>query len=183
MKVAIQGDKASACDMAFEHIAKSAPYEKFFCLTAEKVVNALVSSTAGLGLFALESPVGVSISETALALRVIKHQILLEICLPVEHAVLCQKDSKVEDIRSIYSHEVALRKYKNFLMEVFPNAVHTAVSDSGIAANRLSKGQFGKDGTAIAMPKAAKLFGLKILFDKLPGNDTYLTKFALVKLA
>jgi len=93
VKVAIQGARGSACEMAAGHLLPSvvegASIELIYAVTARSTIEALLKGSATFALLALESPVGTAVPETASALATLTtYRVVASRSLPVNHALL-----------------------------------------------------------------------------------------------
>lgn len=183
MIIGIQGQAGSACDEAAAKLFPSTAESFVYLTDAEQTLEALSNGVVDAAVLAAESPVGVPVPETATALE--KYAgvgAVQELRQEVHHCVLVHSDYTAGPIRNIASHQIPLTKHASYLQDRFPGYQALMVSDPGVAAQRLAAGDFGLDTAVIAMPRAAELFGLKILEPQLPANDDYLTRFVVVQL-
>ena len=180
IRVGIQGELGSACDEAAAVLLGGGSPRYFYLTDAEQTLSALERGDVDAAVLAMESPVGVQIQETALALS--RHQAFVEVAelkCEVRHCLLVRPNSGAK-ISAIASHEIPLQKHREFLERWIPGYREIQVADTGLAAKQLASGELSDDVAVIAMPRAAEVFGLKALEVQLPANDRYLTRFVLV---
>lgn len=181
MRVGVQGELGSACDgAAVSMLGGRAP--TFVYLTdADQTLAALDRGEIDAAVLAVESPLGVPVQETALALA--RYRNIAEVdqlqC-EVRHCLLTRVDSSAR-ITAIASHAIPLAKHREFLSTRFPGYRAIEVADTGLAAKQLATGELPDTVAVIAMPRAAAAFGLNVLEAELPANDRYLTRFVLVQ--
>jgi len=179
-RVGVQGGPGSACDAARRYFSTSV-LSPVYLQSAMPCLEALFNRRVEYLLLALESPVGTPVSETQTA---IEHfgsiKILETFDGEVRHNLLARPNLTLSEVRVVVSHEVPLRKHRDFLRSVLGNYEELAVEDTGVAAERLLKGEFPPNAAVLALPIAAELFNLKVLCAELPANDHYLTRFGLV---
>ena len=187
VKVAIQGARGSACEMAAGHLLPSvvegASIELIYAVTARSAIEALLKGSATFALLALESPVGTAVPETASALAALTtYRVVASRSLPVNHALLGRRFLRPPEVTRVISHPVPLAKHASYLRTHFPNAELVPVEDTGAAAYALAGGEYGEGAAVVALPAAGTLFNLAVVCPELPGNQGYLTRFALVSL-
>ena len=185
LRVGVQGELGSACDEVAPRLLgdEFAPHVLEYLTTAERTLSALQEGVVDVAVVALESPLGVAVEETKGALEKYPNIEFLKVAdLEVIHHLLCRPNSDVTAIRAIASHPVALRKHANFLSSRFPHIERIEVADTGLAAQLLAESQLPNGTAVIAMPSAARIFGLQTIETNLPGNHDYLTRFALLRI-
>jgi len=97
--------------------------------------------------------------------------------IPVEHAVLGVKGAKLEDIKTVYSHEQALMQSDKYIEEKGWDKIgyyNTAISAKFVA--ELNDKSVG----AIASVNAAKIYGLDVLAEHVNMEDENATKFVVI---
>lgn len=104
-----------------------------------------------------------------------------------QHALLAKKGEIHKDNLptqgNIYSHFMALAMHSEFLAYALPGYALTDASDTGLFAEKLSKGELPLHSLVIAPHRAAKIYDLDVVYmpDELPINATYFTEILLVK--
>jgi prephenate dehydratase len=187
MKIAIQGARGSACEMAAEHLLSAADadvsIELIYALTAKAATEALLNKSVAFALLVLESPLGTAVPETVEALSTLPScHVVASRALPVNHVLLGRALLRESEVTRILSHSVPLAKHANYLKRRFPNADFVPVEDTGMAACALAEGVYGETAMVVALPTAGTIYGLKLVCSELPGDSDYLSKFALVSL-
>ena len=118
-------------------------------------MDARRSATAEFGVFALESPVGTPVSETAVALAGGLVRVVRSVCLPVNHVLLGRAPLPPPAVTRVLSHPVALAKHAPFLRSRFRSAELVPVEDTGAASRELAGGRYGDSALVIALASAA----------------------------
>ena len=104
-------------------------------------------------------------------------QIVGQVVLDIEHALLGLPDAHISDIRKVYSHPQGLMQCKDFIDEHGFQA--ESLSNTALAARRVKdKGDIRE--AAIASERAAELYGLKILARRINFQNDNSTKFVIV---
>lgn len=97
--------------------------------------------------------------------------------IPIDHAVLAVKGAKLEDIKTVYSHEQALMQSDEYLEKMGWNRVNdlnTAISAKHVADKN------DKTIAAIGSIKAAEIYGLDVLAEHVNQAYGNATKFVVV---
>ena len=104
--------------------------------------------------------------------------IVAETFVKVEHALLGTQDSQIEDIQVVYSHPQSLMQSAKFLDE-HREWQQISLSNNAVSAKKVADEQDKTHG-AIASVRAGKLYGLKILKEKVNYSDVNTTRFVVV---
>lgn len=104
--------------------------------------------------------------------------IVAETFVKVEHALLGTPDATMDDIQVVYSHPQSLMQSAKFLEE------HRQWQQMSLSNNAVSAKKVADDGdkthAAIASVRAGKLYGLKVLKEKVNYSDVNTTRFVIV---
>ena len=104
--------------------------------------------------------------------------IVAETFVKVEHALLGTADATIDDIEVVYSHPQSLMQSAKFLEE------HRAWQQISLSNNAVSAKKISDDNdkthAAIASVRAAKLYGLKVLKEKVNYSDVNTTRFVII---
>ncbi|APF18547.1 phospho-2-dehydro-3-deoxyheptonate aldolase [Caldithrix abyssi DSM 13497] len=178
IKIGYQGEKGAYSEKALDVLYEGQEIEKVPFRTSYEVVEALKKNMIDFGLLPIENSIVGNIIHTYDLLLENKLSIVREIVIPIHHALIAHPESTIKDIKQIYSHpaaisqcEVFLRKFGN--CDVYPT-YDTAGSVKMIAEQRLL------DTAAIASAESAKIYGLKILQDKIEDYPHNQTRFVLL---
>ena len=104
--------------------------------------------------------------------------IAAETFVKVEHALLGTKDAEIDDIKVVYSHPQSLMQSAKFLEE-HRGWQQISLSNNAVSAKKVSD-ENDKTHAAIASVRAAKLYGLKVLKEKVNYSDLNTTRFVIV---
>jgi prephenate dehydratase len=187
VKIAIQGARGSACEMAAEHLLPCLDTDEridlVYAVTAKAATESLLNESVAFALLVLESPIGTAVPETFDALSTLPTcHVVASRSLPANHVVLGRRPLRPLEVTRILSHYIPLAKHASYLKTRFPNAEFVPVEDTGAAACALAEGEYGETAAVVALPAAGTIFGLTVVCPELPGNRGYLSKFALVSL-
>ena len=101
-----------------------------------------------------------------------------ETFVKVEHALLGTKDATMEDIERVYSHPQSLMQSAKFLEE-HREWQQISLSNNAVSAKKVADDN-DKAKAAIASVRAGKLYGLKVLKEKINYSDVNTTRFVIV---
>lgn len=101
-----------------------------------------------------------------------------ETFVKVEHALLGTMDATMEDIERVYSHPQSLMQSAKFLEE-HREWQQISLSNNAVSAKKVA-GDNDKTKAAIASVRAGKLYGLKVLKEKINYSDVNTTRFVIV---
>lgn len=104
--------------------------------------------------------------------------IAAETFVKVEHALLGTKDAEIDDIKVVYSHPQSLMQSAKFLEE-HRGWQQISLSNNAVSAKKVSD-ENDKTHAAIASVRAAKLYGLKVLKEKVNYSDLNTTRFVII---
>ncbi len=176
--VAIQGVKGS-----FHHIVSqeyfNKPVDVIECLTFDEVVESLISNKSDAVIMALENSIAGSIIPNYALINKYNLHIVGEHYLDIQHNLMALPNQKIEDIKEVYSHPMALLQCMEFFKE-YPQIKLVEDKDTAEVAERIHKNQLKHVG-AIASVMAANLFELDILAHSIQTIKHNETRFAVVK--
>lgn len=98
--------------------------------------------------------------------------------LPIEHALLVPRGTRLEDITEIFSHEQALRQCESFIKSLAD--VKTTVCENTASAARMVAESGRTDAAAIASPCCGELYGLTVLGKKIQDTTNNATRFVCI---
>ena len=147
--------------------------------TFRGAAEAVISGAADLALLPIENTTAGSINETYDLLAAGGLCITGEVVAAIEHCLLALPETKLEDIRVVMSHPVALAQCLDFFAR-HPHLTSRAEVDTAGAARRVASAN-DKTLAAIASSAAAKTYGLAILaqgVQSMAGNATRFVEVA-----
>ena len=95
----------------------------------------------------------------------------------IEHNLLGHPQSKISDIKDVYSHGQALSQCSNFIK--FHNLIEHVRADTAGSAEMISKNE-DKTKAAIASSLSAKTYNLKIIKNNIENEKGNLTRFLVM---
>lgn len=177
MRIAIQGEPGSFHDHAAHIWQKNAtivPAETF-----RDVFVALHEQQADQAIVAIENSLYGSINEVLDLIEQNRIPIVGEIHLPIHQNLITLPGTLPSDIKTIYSHPVALAQCEAYLDTHFPNAKRIEQHDTA-GSVRIMKEQNDKTIAAIAGEAAAQLYDTPILQRAIEDNTENYTRFVVI---
>lgn len=174
-KVAINGIEGSNSDLARRIVLPDA--QTYPCITFEEAFTALEDGTVDRALIPVDNSLAGRVADVHHLLVRARFFVIGEHFQPIRHALLGTMDSKLEDVRDVYSHIHAIPQSRKLIKELNLNP-HTH-PDTALAAKDVAA--WGdKTKAAIAPPLCAEIYGLKILRDNVQDEDYNTTRFLLL---
>ncbi|WP_395077673.1 prephenate dehydratase [Flavobacterium sp.] len=177
-KIAIQGIKGS-----FHHQVAEEYFQSELlldeCMSFENLVTSLKDDKTEKGVMALENSIAGSIVPNYALIDNNNLHIIGEHYLDIHMNLMALKGQKIEDIKEVHSHPIALLQCAVF----FKQYLHIKLVESGDTAEtarRIYEENLVGIG-AIASPTAAKLYDLDILAAGIHTVKSNKTRFVIVK--
>lgn len=175
-KVACQGVAGAYSGIAADRLFELADITYF--KNFDGVFQAVEKGFCKYGVLPIENSSAGSVNQVYDLMKEHKFYIVRSIRLPISHNLIVNKDTKLEDIKEIISHEQALSQCKKYL-EQFKDVKITAVANTAVAARTLAES--GRhDVAALSSRECADLYGLKILQNNVQDSDNNYTRFILI---
>jgi len=176
--VAIQGILGS-----FHHIVSKQYFDNGVtveeCLSFDKVVDCLLNKTCDAAVMAIENSIAGSILPNYALIDNHHLHIIGEHYIDVQHNLMALPDQKIEDIKEVYSHPMALLQCKEFFKK-HPHIKLIEDKDTAEVAQRIQLKKL-KRVAAIASTLAAELFELEIIAESIQTIKHNETRFVIVK--
>ena len=174
-RIAFQGEPGANSDEACRaHFPDHAPLP---CATFEDAFAAMASGEAALGLIPVENSVAGRVADVHHLLPRSGLKIVGERFKPIRFQLMANPGTRIEDVRTIASHVMALGQCRRIVREL--GAVAEAVGDTAGAARALAE---HPDPTraALAPALAARLYGLEILARDVEDERHNTTRFLVM---
>lgn len=174
MKVAIQGIKGS-----FHHIVAenyfSEDIELIECMSFSEMPMLLINGKADALVMAIENSIAASILPNYALIDKYQLNILGEYHLKISQNLMCLQGQKIEDIKEVYSHPMALLQCAKFF-EQYPHIKLIEDRDTAEVAKRIHDNQLKGIG-AIASELAAEIYDLEIIGKDIQTIKNNATRF------
>ena len=149
------------------------------CMSFDDLVESLLDGSSDLGVMALENTIAGSIIPNYALIDNNNLHIVGEEYLNIHHHLMCLKGQKIENIKEVWSHPMALLQCKEFFKK-YPHIKLVEDVDTAEVAKRISKENIV--GIAAIAPKiAAEIFGLEVIEDEIQTIKDNATRFVIVQ--
>ena len=179
-KVAIQGIKGSFHDQVTQEYYRAAP-ELMKCNTFDALAKALAQGSCDQAVIAIENSIAGSIIPNYALMDQYGLFIVGEHYLSIEHNLMALPGQKIEDIKEVHSHPMALLQCKTFF-EAYPHIKLVESNDTAEVAMEIQKNKIQGIG-AIASKSAAEIYGLTVLNASIQTIKNNVTRFVILEKA
>lgn len=177
-KIAIQGVNGAFHDIAARQFFKDEEVEIIPCITFKEVFTAISNPDDVLGIVAIENTIAGSLLQNYNLLRISGGVVVGEHKLRISHCICALPGQRLEDIKEVFSHPIALRQCEDFLEKHhYLRAVES--DDTALSAKEIAEQQIS-GRAAICSAYAASMYGLEILADEIETNKRNFTRFLIV---
>ena len=149
------------------------------CMSFDALVDSLLDASANVGVMALENTIAGSIIPNYALIDSNNLHIIAEEYLNIHHHLMCLKGQKIENIKEVWSHPMALLQCKEFFKK-YPHIKLVEDVDTADVAKRISNEKLVGIG-AIAPKIAAEIFDLEIIEDEIQTIKENATRFVIVQ--
>ncbi|MBI4457298.1 MAG: prephenate dehydratase [Acidobacteria bacterium] len=174
MKVAIQGERGSFSEQA-AHKLLAAEINLVCCASFEDLFTVVKNGKAQAGVVPIENTLAGSIHRNYDLLLESGLEITAETNLRIEHCLIGTRGARLEDIRTVLSHPVALDQCRRFFKRHRHIIARQTYDTAGAVQNVLRDGD--PRVAAIAGLAAAKFFHGKVLAKNIEDNQENFTRF------
>ena len=175
LKIAFQGEPGAnshiACHQAYPD------YQAVPCPTFEDAFAAVETGEAALGMIPIENSVAGRVADIHHLMPTSGLHIVAEWFLPIRHQLLAPKGAKLDAIRSVESHVMALGQCRNIIRRLGLKTI-VAADTAGSAREVAERGD--KTRAAIASSLAAEIYGLEILAENIEDETHNTTRFVVL---
>lgn len=177
-KIAIQGIKGSFHhQVANEYFSESLELDE--CMSFDSLVQSLVANKTQKAVMALENSIAGSIIPNYALIDRNNLHIIGEYYLDIHMNLMVLPGQKMEDIKEVHSHPIALLQCGEFFKK-YPHIKLVESGDTAETAQRIQENQL-KNIAAVASPIAAEMFGLDILASGIHTIKSNKTRFVILK--
>lgn len=173
MKAAFQGLRGAYSESAlFHHFGPRASALSFDL--SEQVFDAVESGAADCGIVPVENTIAGPVAVNADLFLKRNVFVTAECYLRIDHCLLAARRAKVSDVKTVYSHPVALAQCRAFIERHRLKAI-PEYDTAGSAKLVAERGRL--DEAAIASAACAKAYGLRVLARNIQSYRENITRF------
>ncbi len=177
-RVAIQGVSGANHEIAAREFFRDYDVEVVPCLTFEELFRRVREEDDLYGICAIENTLVGSIQANYTLLKDSGLEVLGEYKLRIKHNLMALPGVRMEDIREVHSHPMALAQCKAFFKD-YPQIRLIESEDTALSAKEVAECG-ARDVAAIAPEIAAGLYGLEIIRRSIETNKKNFTRFLVV---
>ncbi len=178
-KIAIQGGYGAFHEMAAQAYFENEEIEIVPGNSFKHLFQNLKNQHADYGIMAIENMVAGSIIPNYKLLKESNMQIIGEIYLRIKQNLVAMPGQKIEDIKEVYSHPMAILQCQDFF-ENYPAMKSIDSADTALSAKKIREENLTGVG-AISSEQAAKRYDLEILLAGIESNKINYTRFLILK--
>ncbi len=143
------------------------------------VIDVVHAGDAEEGIVPIENSLEGAVTFTAdLLIQENTLKIKSEIVLPIHHCLMAKPGAALDNVEVVYSHPQSLGQCREYIQRRFPNA--TPMPSMSNSAAVVDMTQSAKPAVAIAGKRAASLFGVRILEERIEDNHSNATRFIVL---
>lgn len=177
-KIVIQGGYGAFHEIAAKHYFEGEEIEIIPRNTFKELFHSLNNRHYNLGITAIENSIAGSILPNYNFLKESDMRIIGEIYLRVKQNLVALKGQKIEDIKEVYSHPMAILQCQDFF-DHYPYMKVIESIDTALSAKEIKDKEM-KGVAAIASDLAAKKYELEILAENIETNKMNYTRFLIL---
>lgn len=177
MRIAIQGGNASFHDIAARNYFGNG-IETIQCSSFRKLCDVLKKKEADYAIMAIENSIAGSILGNYSLMREYRFKIIGEIQLRIEQNLMVLKGTRLEDIKKVRSHYMALLQCREFLNK-HPQMQVEEYHDTADSAKAIHE-DHDTEVAAIAGRYAAELYNLDIVAEGIETEKKNYTRFMVL---
>ncbi|UTN04814.1 prephenate dehydratase [Flavobacterium bizetiae] len=177
-KIAIQGIKGSFHHQVVkEYFSENVEIDE--CLSFEELIDSLLSGKTDQAVMAIENSIAGPIIPNYALIDKNNLHIIGEHYLNISQNLMTLKGQKIEDIKEVHSHPMAILQCMDFLKQ-YPNIKLVEDKDTAETARRIQEKQLAGIA-AIASKTASEMYDLDIIAPEIQTIKNNMTRFVIIK--
>lgn len=181
MKIGVMGARGSFSEEAAQfyarkHLGRSKQH-LLYLVSAENVLTELEKGAIDLAIFPIENSNGGIVLEAVHAMSKHNFRIKKIFEIDVHHCLVVKNGVTAGQIKTIVSHDQAIKQCRMYLRRVWPKVKLREYADTAKAAEDLAKGKLPRTAAVIAARPAAELYKLKIMEESIQDLKFNYTSF------
>lgn len=177
-KIAIQGIKGSFHHQVVkEYFSENVEIDE--CLSFEELIDSLLSGKTDQAVMAIENSIAGPIIPNYALIDKNNLHIIGEHYLNISQNLMMLKGQKIEDIKEVHSHPMAILQCMDFLKQ-YPNIKLVEDKDTAETARRIQEKQL-TGIAAIASKTASEMYDLDIIAPEIQTIKNNMTRFVIIK--
>ena len=177
-RIAIQGFEGSFHDITAHKYFEGEQLQLVCCATFEEVFDNMKADPTMLGLTAIENTIAGSLLHNYELLRESGMAVVGEHKTHISHCLCCLPGQKMEDLKEVHSHPVALAQCYKYLSK-HPNMKMVEDEDTAGSAKWIAENKL-EGIAALCHADAAEMYGLEVLENHVEDNPHNYTRFLIM---
>lgn len=175
-KIAIQGIAGSFHEDAAQNYFGDEKIEIVESRSFQTVCELIDTDQVDIAVMAIENSIAGSILQNYSLIRDYHLRVIGEIYIHIQMNLMMLPGGKKEDIKTIYSHPIAIRQCAEYIEKYFPNAKIRENQDTAASGKLLIEENL-MDAAAIGNLRTAEIYGLNVLETGIESNKKNYTRF------
>ncbi|HBL77516.1 MAG: prephenate dehydratase [Bacteroidetes bacterium GWF2_42_66] len=175
-KIAIQGIAGSFHEDAARKYFGDEEIEVIECRSFQSVCELIDADKVDIAVMAIENSIAGSILQNYSLIRDFHLRVIGEIYIHIQMNLMMLPGAKKEDIKTIYSHPIAIRQCVEYIEKYFPEAKIRENQDTA-ASGKLLVEENLMNAAAIGNLRTAEIYGLNVLETNIETNKKNYTRF------
>jgi prephenate dehydratase len=177
-KIAIQGIKGSFHHQVVkEYFSENVEIDE--CLSFEELIDSLITGKSDQAVMAIENSIAGPIIPNYALIDKNNLHIIGEHYLSIHQNLMTLRGQKIEDIKEVHSHPMAILQCMDFLKK-YPNIKLVEDKDTAETARRIQEKQL-TGIAAIASKTASEMYDLEIIAPEIQTIKNNMTRFVIIK--
>ena len=177
-RIAIQGEIGSFHDITAHHYFDGEQLQIICCSTFEEVFAHMKQDPTIIGIMAIENTIAGSLLHNYELLRESGMAVVGEHKTHISHCLCCLPGQKMEDLKEVHSHPVALAQCYKYLSKL-PTIKMVEDEDTAGSAKWIAERKL-EGVAALCHADAAELYGLEVLENHVEDNPHNYTRFLIM---
>jgi chorismate mutase/prephenate dehydratase len=173
MKVAFQGEIGAYSESAVYSFFGSSAEAKP-CKNLSDVFESVKKGETPYGVVPIENSIEGSVNQTYDLFLEYDLKVCGEIVLKIAHCLIAHPGTRLNSIKTVYSHPQALAQCRKFLEKLGCRLISTFDTAGSV---KMIKEEGLKDAGAIASERAAEIYGMKVLAREIGDTPNNYTRF------
>jgi chorismate mutase/prephenate dehydratase len=179
MKVAFQGERGAYSESAV-HTFFGTSIEVKPCRDLKDVFESVNRQETPFGVVPIENSLEGSVNQTYDLFLSYDLKVKGEVIVKIDHCLIANPDTSLDDVEAIYSHPQALAQCRNFLEKLGRELIPTYDTAGSV---KMLKEKRLRNAAAVASERAAELYGMNILAKDIADNPSNFTRFFVLSTA
>jgi chorismate mutase/prephenate dehydratase len=173
LRIAFQGELGAYSEMAvYSFFGESVEVKP--CKSFDEVFESVKTGDVDYGVVPIENSIEGSVNRTYDLFLEYDLKVCGEIIIRISHCLIAHKGTKIDQIKTVYSHPQALAQCRKFLEQHKLRAISTFDTAGSV---KMIKEEKLTDAAAIASERAAKIYNMTILEKEIEDIKNNSTRF------